>query len=544
MILKSIKKLFNKKENPALSEIEKLKKTVEEQEKTINRIYKRSNFDSLDFDPISINDEEKYEALMGKIFDKSMHPSLRRKMTGAIDSAKEKGFAMDGMQTFAQDDQVSFKNAIYSNGIYSNSNLFYFAQSTFPGFTTLGMLSQHWLIAKACIVPAKDAVRKGYDIEAKGADDKIKKEILKLDKKFRLKYNMINLVQFANVFGIRIAMFKVASTDPDYYYKPFNIDGVLPGTYEGISQIDPYWVSPQLDSKSVSDPTAINFYEPEWWNISGKLVHHTHLVIYRPEEVADFLKPSYMYAGISKVQKILISAYAAERTADEGPILVASKRMTVMKLDTAQALADKPSFLKRMQFWVDWMTNKGVKIIGDGEEIQQFDTNLQGIEEVTMLQYQRAAASVGMPATKLLETSPKGWSGEGEYEDSNYRQLIESIQEEALEPLAKMHHQLVIKSIIEPKYGVTFDCNIIFNPLDALTDKEQAEVNKINADTDSVLVMAGAIDGQDVRDRLRNNPDSSYTSLDKEAPEPEENMIELGLGKEEEIEKDESETEN
>lgn len=540
MILKSIKKLLSKKENPILKEIETLKQTVEDQEKTINRLYKRSNLASLDFDPTVIDDEAKYEALMKNIFDKSMHPSLRRKMTGAIDSAKSKGLAMDSVEMFAQDDQTSFKNAIYGNGLFSNPALFYFSQSTFPGFTTLGILAQHWMISKACLVPAKDAVRKGYDIEAKGVDDKIKKEILKLDKKFKLKYNMVNLVQFGRVFGIRIAMFKVASDDPDYYYKPFNIDGVLPGTYEGIAQIDPYWVSPQLDSKAASDPSAINFYEPMWWNIAGKLVHHTHLVVYRPEEVADFLKPSYMYAGISMVQKILMSVYAAEKTADEGPVLVASKRMTVMKLDTAQAIADKPSFLKRMQFWSDWMTNKGVKIIGDNEEIQQFDTNLQGIEEVTMLQYQRAAASVGMPATKLLETSPKGWGGEGQYEDGNYRQLIETIQDEALEPLAKMHHQLLVKSIIEPKYGVTFDCNIIFNPLDALTDKEQAEVNKINADTDSVLVMAGAIDGQEVRDRLRSDPDSCYASLDKEAPEPEEDPFDLG--QESEIEKNESET--
>ena len=42
---------------------------------------------------------------------------------------------------------------------------------------------------------------------------------------------------------------------------------------------------------------------------------------------------------------------------------------------------------------------------------------------------------------------------------------------------------------------------------------EYAEINKLNAETDNVLVTVGAIDAIDVRNRLRTDNNSGYTDL-------------------------------
>ena len=123
------------------------------------------------------------------------------------------------------------------------------------------------------------------------------------------------------VFGVRIALFVIESEDPDYYVKPFNADGVTPGSYKGISQIDPYWCTPELSQRAASDPTALDFYEPTYWIINGRRVHKSHLVIMRGPDVGDILKPSYLYGGLSVPQLIYERVYAAERTANEAPQL-------------------------------------------------------------------------------------------------------------------------------------------------------------------------------------------------------------------------------
>jgi hypothetical protein len=393
----------------------------------------------------------------------------------------------------------------------------WFASQTFIGYQLMAMISQHWLIKKCCLMPAKDAVRNGYEITVNDGvdiDPKILDAMRKLDEEYRLKYNLIQLVDQGRIFGIRIAMFIVDSDDKDYYFKPFNPDGVTPGSYKGISQIDPYWITPQLDTEAAGAPASIHFYEPTWWNIAGRLVHRTHLVVFRTEEVPDILKPVYIYGGVSIPQKIYERVYAAERTANEAPLLALTKRTDVIKTDLSQATASGPKFFARVSEWVFNRNNYGIKVIGEEEEMQQFDTSLADLDAVIMTQYQLVSAASGVPADKLIGTTPKGFNATGAYEESSYHEELESIQAHDLTPLIERHHLLLIRSEICPAFGIKpFSTSVVWKPLDAMTAKELAELNKLKADTGNVLSQSGAIDGSDERERLILDPESGYNGM-------------------------------
>ena len=249
-------------------------------------------------------------------------------------SSVQKFVADKGNVTFAQDNQLNIKASFAGNTILPTAQVLWYAQQTFIGYQLCAMLAQQWLIAKCCLMPAKDAVRSGYEL---AVDDgtKVEPEVLEAIKKkdtdYQLNKNLIEFVQMGRIFGIRVVMFIVESNDEDYYKNPFNPDGVLPGSYKGISQIDPYWITPQLDDQAAGNPASIHFYEPTWWIINGKPVHRTHLVIFRTEEVADILKPTYIFGGIPIPQKICERVYASERTANEAPMLALTKRTDVIK---------------------------------------------------------------------------------------------------------------------------------------------------------------------------------------------------------------------
>ena len=128
----------------------------------------------------------------------------------------------------------------------------WYASQSFIGYQACAILAQHWLIDKACMMPSRDAVRMGYEINC---DDAEAIELLKkADKRHNITGNMREFVHMGRVFGIRVAIFRADSTDPEYYQKPFNLDGVTKGSYRGISQVDPMWCSPILTSSSLSDP--------------------------------------------------------------------------------------------------------------------------------------------------------------------------------------------------------------------------------------------------------------------------------------------------
>ncbi|OZN24862.1 hypothetical protein CFY87_05870 [Actinobacillus seminis] len=165
----------------------------------------------------------------------------------------------------------------------------WYAGKSFIGYQMCAILSQNWLIGKACSTPARDATRNGFNIVTVNGDDipdETIKIIQKFDKKFKIKKNCEEFVRLGRIFGIRIAIFDIDSSDPDFYEKPFNIDGVEPNSYKGIIQVDPYWCIPILVSGELNNPATQYFYDPTYWQINGKKYHRSHLIIFRNEEVA------------------------------------------------------------------------------------------------------------------------------------------------------------------------------------------------------------------------------------------------------------------
>ena len=449
-----------------------------------------------------------------KTFDKALEP--------VRNCAVQEGFAMDSVSS-------SSTSLGTNTSLVSNDLLCWYTAQTFIGFNVAAIMAQNWLVSKACLMPAKDATRNGFEIIADHEDAHLTDEVLKavreLDVAYKLNKNLIEFVQMGRVFGIRVAMFVVESDDPDYYTKPFNIDGVTPKSYKGISQIDPYWMSPQLDVEASSNPAAIGFYEPTWWSYANPTtgvntkVHKSHLIIFKTEEVADVLKPTYRYGGIPVPQKIYERVYAAERVANEAPMLALTKRTRVLKTNIDQALADQVSFDAVMENASAGWNNYGQFNIGREDELQQFDTSLDALDAVIMTQYQLVAAAANVPATKLLGTSPKGFNATGEFEEASYHEELQSIQTHDLTALIKRHHLLLMHSEIAPEMGIEpIELSIEWNALDAMTAKEEAELNRNKAETGAILMQSGAIDSADERQRVVNDPASGYTGMVDEEP--------------------------
>jgi len=423
---------------------------------------------------------------------------------------------------YAQDDSSDgfpqFKAYNTLNNSISEALVGWYSSQGFIGSQLCGIIAQNWLVNKACAMPADDAIRKGYNIVSVDGDE-LEPEVVKImkryDRSMSLEKNMREFIRKGRIFGIRIAMFKVMSTDPEYYEKPFNIDGITAGSYKGIVQVDPYWTAPMLDGASASQPDTLHFYEPTWWIINGKKIHRSHLIIFRHAEPVDVLKPNYLYGGIPLSQQIMERVYASERTANEAPQLAMTKRTTVWKTDMEAVMSNSNAAIERLQQWSQYRDNFGVKL-GDkeGDEFEQFDTSLGDMDALIMTQYQLVAAIAGVPATKLIGTSPKGFNSSGDYEEASYHELLESIQTHDLTPLAERHHALVMKAYVIPKLGaMDVETTLNWLPLDTPTAEELAATNFTKAQTSAILIQSGALSSEDERQRIATDKQSGYNEL-------------------------------
>ena len=387
---------------------------------------------------------------------------------------------------------------------------YFILDSSFIGYYAMASVAQNWLVMKGCSQKATDAMKKGYKLtknDGKSLEPKQVREIAKLDKKYKLNANMIEGVTFNNVFGIRHILFK--HEDPDFDYElPFNPDAFKGGKYAGIAQIDPYWVVPILDDQDITDPTAINYYDPTFWSIGGKTYHKSHFVILRGEEVADYLKPTYRYGGLSTVQRVYQRVYAAERTSNEIPQLVMTKRMTVRKTDLAKMQANKAQFVKNLNAAAEFRDNFGTNVVGLGEDITQIDTTLTDLDATMWTQYHLVASIFDMPVSKLYGTGINGFAS-GETDEDYYISGLESLQANKLDDVAYAHYERMMPS----EFGKDMDLDILWNPLKVMSDKDRADVNHVNSQTSKNLWDIGAIGDVDERERLIADENSGYSGM-------------------------------
>jgi phage-related protein (TIGR01555 family) len=384
----------------------------------------------------------------------------------------------------------------------------WYSNQLFIGNNLCAVIAKHWLVDKACNMPARDAIRQSYEIDCE--DSAIIERLKKRDKKYRIHQAMKELVHFGRVYGGRIALFVVETPNPKAFYEnPFNPDGIAPGSYKGIKQVDPQWVTPELTADNLQDPASLNFYEPTYYRIGGRRYHKSHLVKFVPFPVPNVLKPMYNYFGVSVPERVYERVYASERTANEAPQLAMTKRLLTLGLADAEN-ADKGVIAENIEYFALMRDNYGVQITSNSDTVQQFDTALGDLDTTIMTQYQLVAAAANVPATKLLGTTPKGFNASGEYEEAAYREELESIQANDLEDLLQRHYEILLRSEGLP----IVDISISWRPLDSPTAAEYADIELKNSQTALNYANIGAVDGHDIRQKLAADKESSYFGLD------------------------------
>lgn len=412
------------------------------------------------------------------------------------------GMAMDSACVDASEMTPAYRFG-HAGGIPPHM-LAWYANQTWIGYQAISVLLQHWLINRACAIPAFDATRNGWKIE--GLEEDKLKRLEAFDRSRKIKQLAKEQARYTRGFGIRIAMFKVKSNDPRYYEKPFNIDSVVPGSYQGISQIDQVWCSPVFNLDNVADPTRIDFYCPDYWMIGTQKVHKSHLVITRYAEVPDVLKPSYQYGGLSLPQLLWERVYAAERSANEGPQLLMTKRINIINTALEMIGVDPDSIIAKYQEISERRDNYGLMLMGATETYSQHETALSDVDTVIMTEYQLVAAVAETPVTKLLGTTPKGFQSTGEHETDNYNTLLAGIQEHHCDPLLERHYQLATRHI----WGEDIPVEINWNPLDEPTEAERADTQLKKAQTRQIYQTLGNVSPEENRKAIQNDPDSGY----------------------------------
>ena len=282
-------------------------------------------------------------------------------------------------------------------------------------------------------------------------------------------------------------------------------------TLHGLRLIEPINITPG-EFNSI-DPLAPDFYEPEFFYVLGKRVHRSRFLYFADNIPAQILKPCYLFFGVSMSQMAYVYVNEFYKLRDAVTKMVTKYSLTYLAtpIDALIEQNGPGAVEDRVATIAKYRDNDSMVIIDSiSERLEQINTPLGGAKDIWYASLELLPAIFGIPATKLLEISPSGFNATGEFEMRNFYDAVAVKQSNVFDdPMKKLIKILCYVNGVEDP-GLVWSWNSLYK----LSEKEQAEVNRIKAETSSFYYAMGAVDNQDIAETLKTDERSGFDNIE------------------------------
>lgn len=415
---------------------------------------------------------------------------------------------------YSERERAQAAMAMDFNGQATNA-LTFVENTSFPGFPTLSLLAQlpeyrtmHETLADECVrcwgkvTSASSAKDLGDKLKA------IEAELERIDMPAIVRQAVVH----DQAFGGAHVYFKLRN-DSDVRSLPMLMKSysVAKGAFEGLRVVEPYWVTP--NNYNSIDPTAADFYKPSSWWMIGLECHATRLQTLTSRPVADMLKPSYSFRGVSMSQLAMPYVDNWLRTRQSVSDTVKQFSVSGVLTDLQQSLlpGGGQDLANRAMLINAYRDNRNILFLDKAtEEFFQVNTPLSGLDALQAQAQEQMAAVSHIPLVKLLGVTPTGLNASSEGEIRVFYDYVRGYQKNVLFSLMMNTIKVVQLSL----FG-EIDPHLIWqwSPLMELTSLEQADQRFKDADTDAKYIEAGVVTPEQVAEALNNDPNSRYAGI-------------------------------
>lgn len=421
---------------------------------------------------------------------------------------------------------MAMDDALVATNTWANSfgiNGFMSEGITFLGYQYLSELAQRPEYRVISETIATEMTRKWIQFNSKDGDDDKAEKIKQLEAEFKrlhVRDMFCRATEQDGFFGRGHIYIDTGDTDDRDELNKSIGDGwdklskakVSPKhPITALRTIEAVWCYPT--SYNSNDPLKDNWYRPDSWFVQAKTVHSSRLITFIGREVPDILKPTYSFGGLSLSQmaKPYVDNWLQTRQGVND--IISAFSVFVLGTNLAESLqADGQELFKRATLFNLLRTNKGLMLIDkESEEFQNVSASLAGLDALQAQSQEHMAAVSHIPLVKLLGIQPAGLNASSEGEIRSFYDYINSYQEHLFRD--KLHRLLGL--IMLSLWGeVDEDIDFKFEPLWSLDEKGLAEVEKLKAETDQILIDTGTISQEEARKRVAHDPDSGYSDIE------------------------------
>lgn len=410
---------------------------------------------------------------------------------------------------------------------FQNSQQFmqYYAQNRFMGYAFLSYLAQDAMISRGVHTLADEMTREWGELSTKEKENENIVQAV-LDEMDRLEtQNKFKDAAIKTGFFGGCLVFLDVREDPNVpledieLEKPLFKEGMddfnkskLSGKHlVGLRVIEPINLAPGVYNSI--DPTAADFFEPEHFYVLGRKIHKSRFLYFADNIPPQVLKPVYLFFGIPLAQLAFTYVQDFYKAKDVCTRILQKFSCSAISTDIEKLIYanGKNAVKDRISTIAKYRDNDSILVLDkENEEFSQTNTPLGGLKEMWYASLELIPMIFGIPATKLLEISPSGFNSTGEFEMRNFYDSVHTKQSNVFDAPLKRLLEVIC-------YTKGFDPDILawsWKSLFKMSDKETAEVNRMEADTAQIYYNMGVVGNDDIAKRLINDKDSGYNNIE------------------------------
>jgi phage-related protein (TIGR01555 family) len=389
----------------------------------------------------------------------------------------------------------------------------------------------NWMGRKAVDIPALDAVRKGRDWQA----EQKQIELIEAEQN-RLGFwkKLLEVLIKARLWGG--AALYIGTGDNDLA-SPLAPERIKKGGVRYLTVLG----RRDLAAGEIDQDVMSEFYgKPAYYEVTGSnaksfvRIHPSRFAIFVGAAQAD----AFLNGGINQGwgDSVLEAMYAAMKNADATAANIASlvfeANVDVFRIPDFMASLADPTYSQRLldRFMLA-ATAKGINralILDKDEEYDRKTISFATLPDVMQQFIQQFCGAADIPMTRFLGTAPSGLGSNGDHSMANYHDRIASTQSLEITPALYRLDECLIRSALGSRPPEIF---YTWAPLEQMSEKEQAEIGKMNAETAEILGRTGIFTAEELRTVVGNQLIESgfYPGLDQAMEETGEDF-DLGEG--------------
>ena len=348
--------------------------------------------------------------------------------------------------------------------------------------------------AKIVDLLPEDMMKKGWHYEFKNQKENIEELSDEYDEFFEhiSAYDkIVKALKWARLYGGGILL--LGAYDGEDMDKPLNIRKIK--DFENLKFIPRNNIMYGTIQWQM-DPTKPRYGKPEIYSVNYRIgqdfivrnIHHSRVIelhgIEIPTSQASIMPPEYRYWGLSVIQRVkdnLKDIAGAFGSLSNLMQEVAIGKFKFTDLADILASPDGDKLIQKRLQTMDLTKSVFHSIIMDTNEEYIRDTlSFTGVSDVMYQFFMMICAASNYPMTRLFGISPGGLNSTGDSDTYQYYDTVEAKQKTELLPILNRLVSIYSewKRVEKPK--------IVFNPLEQMTEKEQAEVDELKARTEKM----------------------------------------------------------